>query len=320
MKKLLSTLLFSVLMAAALQAGTGAAMKFKSLEYNFGEVEKGKSVHYEFEFTNDGDEELVITEVKPSCGCTTAEMTKKNFAPKEAGKIPITFDSTRFAGNIEKTISVVSNDATNPRVQLKLKGKIIQEVSMSPTYLTLVNIKRNETVERTIEVNTEKLPKLEVTELSSDISFLKLKAVRKDDKNITIQVSFNGKDIPADKPTSTGFISFKHNGKTEPDVKINVYIKVASPVQTTPRAIYMFASPKGKERDQVVSLKSDVPYKITEISSDLDYVQVSKTGDDSLKVVLTTKAPEGKFSGTITVKTNLEEQPEIKVPIRGNVI
>lgn len=320
MKKLLSTLLFSVLLATALQAGTGAVIKFKTLEHNFGEIEKGKTVHVDFEFTNTGDEELVITEVKPSCGCTTAEMSKKNYAPKESGKIPITFDSARFAGNIEKTISVVSNDANNGRLQLKLKGKIIQEVSMTPTYLTLVNIKRNETVERTIEVNTEKMPKLEVSNLTSDIPYLKLKAVRKDDKNITINVSFSGKDIPADKPTTTGYVSFKHNGKTDPEVKINVYIKVASPIQSSPRAIYMFASPKGKERDQVVTLKSDVPYTIKEFSSDLDFVQVTKTGDDALKVVLTGKAPEGKFSGTITIKTNLEEQPEIKVPIRGNVI
>lgn len=322
MKKMLFSILFSLAMVAAAQAETGPKISFNNEVYDFGEVEKGQKVQYNFEFKNSGDAELVISEVKPSCGCTTAEMAKKNFAPGESGTIPITFDSTRFSGNIQKTVTVVSNDSTNPRKQIKLKGRIIQEVAMTPNYLTLVNIKRSENIERSIDISSERLDRLEVTELTSTVPFLKLETVRKDDKNVSVKVTFAGTDIPADQPTHTGFISFKTNAKSQAEAKINVYIKVANPIQTTPRAVYMFASPKGKAREQSVTLKNNSggAYKITDISTDLSFIKVTQDGDDKLKVVLSEGAETGKFAGVITVKTNLAEQPEIKIPVRGNVI
>lgn len=317
MKMIISVLLLSLSISVAAE---GPKIEFKHSEHDFGEIEKGKKVAYEFEFINTGKAELTISEVKPSCGCTTAELTKKNYAPGEAGKIPITFDSTRFTGDIHKTITVVSNDEKNPSLQIKLKGKIIQEITVKPTYLTLVNVKRGEQIERSIEVVTERLDKLEVSGVSSNIEFLNLETVRNDDKNMSIKVRFSGSDIPADKPTHTGFITFKTNGESMPETKVNVYVKVANPIQTTPRAVYMFASPKGKAREQVVTLKADSAFKITDITSDLDLITIERNGDDKLKIMLSDKAETGKFTGTVLVKTNLLEQPEIKIPVRGNVL
>lgn len=321
MKKLISAFLLA-LTSVALIAGNGPVITFEKDTYDFGEIDKGEKVSFEYKFTNKGDAELIISEVKPSCGCTTADMDKKNYQPGESGTIPITFDSTRFNGAINKTVTVVSNDATNPRKQIKLTGKIVQEVTINPTYLTIINVKRSEKVERSIKINTERLAKLEVTDVESNIPFLNLKTVQSDDKNVEIAVSFDGKAIPADKPTHTGFISFKTNSKSAAETKVNVYIKVANPITTTPRAVYMFASNQGKERSQDITIRSsgDEAFEITSIEDDLDHISVEKGEDNKLKVSLSDKAPTGKFNGTITIKTNLEEQPEIKIPVRGNVI
>lgn len=73
-----------------------------------------------FHFRNDGKEPVTITEIKPTCGCTTAELTKLTYAPGEAGEIKSVFTFGGATGQIEKTIQVATNDAPAQQVSLTL--------------------------------------------------------------------------------------------------------------------------------------------------------------------------------------------------------
>ena len=56
----------------------GPKIAFETPVYDFGKVKSGDLVKHTFTFTNTGDELLILTNVQPSCGCTTAgEWTKK---------------------------------------------------------------------------------------------------------------------------------------------------------------------------------------------------------------------------------------------------
>lgn len=322
MKKLIALLFVGMAWTGLAMAQDGPQITFSEEMKDFGEVERGDKVSLSFAFENTGKADLEIIEVKPSCGCTSADLEKKVYKPGEKGSIPITFDSARFDGMVTKTVTVKTNDEKNPTKSIRLKGRIIQEISISPNYLTLVNIKRGEMVERSIEVSTERMAKLEVTDVKSNLDFIELETVRKDDKNVSIMVKFPASKVPTKSPAHNGTITFKTNGKSTPDASVTVYIKVANPLQTTPRAVYMFASAKGKERTQVIKVNSteNKPFKITEVNADLDILRIDREGENELKVTLSEKAETGKFSGQIKVRTNLEEQPEIVIPVRGNVI
>ena len=50
------------------------------------------SVNAVFAFENIGDKAFTITEVKSSCGCTTAALGKKTYAPGESGEINAKFN------------------------------------------------------------------------------------------------------------------------------------------------------------------------------------------------------------------------------------
>jgi len=67
--------------------------KFTEEEYNFGTLIQGEKVSHSFVFTNTGGSNLVIKEVKASCGCTTPKWTK-------ASSIN---ESTRWAHCVYKT-------------------------------------------------------------------------------------------------------------------------------------------------------------------------------------------------------------------------
>src|SRR5580704_9355879 len=50
----------------------GAKIQFAVPVYDFGKVQAGELVKYSYVFTNSGDQPLEVSNVQPSCGCTTA--------------------------------------------------------------------------------------------------------------------------------------------------------------------------------------------------------------------------------------------------------
>jgi hypothetical protein len=103
--------------------GSPTEITFASSEFNFGEIKQGTVVEHEFEFTNTGDNELIIGSAKPSCGCTVPDFPKKPLKPGETGKIKVKFDSTGKVGPQNKTVEISAN--TEPNVHtLYIKGTI----------------------------------------------------------------------------------------------------------------------------------------------------------------------------------------------------
>ena len=59
-----------------------------------------------FAFVNDGETTVTIEAVNSSCGCTTAALDKKVYAPGEKGELRARFDLGQRRGLQTKTISV----------------------------------------------------------------------------------------------------------------------------------------------------------------------------------------------------------------------
>jgi hypothetical protein len=95
---------------------------FKEIEFDFGNVQYGGNGQHEFVFTNTGKTDLILQDVRPSCGCTASEYTKAPVKSGEKGTIKITYN-TKNSGNFTKTITVTSNAKTSP-VVLRIKGNV----------------------------------------------------------------------------------------------------------------------------------------------------------------------------------------------------
>lgn len=82
---------------------------FGETDFIFGDIKKGKKVSHTFEVTNTGQNPLVISNVKPGCGCTIPEYTKDPILPGKKGKITLLFDSSNFDGVVYKVADVYAN-------------------------------------------------------------------------------------------------------------------------------------------------------------------------------------------------------------------
>lgn len=94
------------------ESGKMPLIKFESLEHDFGTVNEGEKVEHVYTFKNEGTADLVISEVKPSCGCTVPDYTKTPVKPGETGEVKVTFDTGGKPGNQQKTVTVKSNTET----------------------------------------------------------------------------------------------------------------------------------------------------------------------------------------------------------------
>ncbi|HOZ29956.1 MAG TPA: DUF1573 domain-containing protein [Bacteroidales bacterium] len=101
-----------------------AVIEFNSTEYNFGTVIQGEKVAHSFVFKNTGGGNLIISNVKASCGCTVPKWTKEPIKPGETGTIELVFDSSNRDGIQTKSAKVYSN--TQPNVtELIIRCEVI---------------------------------------------------------------------------------------------------------------------------------------------------------------------------------------------------
>ena len=137
--KQLITILFIGLISFTINAQ--AKIEFKAETIDYGTIEKGSNGVRVFEFTNTGNEPLIISSVKSSCGCTIPKKPKDPILPGETGEIEVKYDTNRV-NPIRKTITVMSN-AEKPTVALKIKGEVID-----PNKISLLDKKEKSIVQQ----------------------------------------------------------------------------------------------------------------------------------------------------------------------------
>ncbi len=97
-------------------------LKFEAETFDFGTLQQGKPSTHEFSFVNESKETIMITAVRPSCGCTAANYTKTPIKPGEKGFVAATYNAGS-AGPFTKSITVTTSDTTAPK-SLIIKGKV----------------------------------------------------------------------------------------------------------------------------------------------------------------------------------------------------
>ena len=134
MKSKITLLLFALLMVSAFSVSAsenpqpgGPKLVIASLEHSFGKVKPGTPLTYTFTIKNQGDSNLEITNVAPSCGCTTSDFDKV-IAPGKEGKVTLEVKKTDgYKGEVVKNATVTTNDANHQSFQLVLRANFSDE-------------------------------------------------------------------------------------------------------------------------------------------------------------------------------------------------
>lgn len=130
MKKLIAGIaLFGTFAIASAQTIT-----FDKTTFDYGTIKPSSDGTRFFTVTNTGDKPLIISNVKPSCGCTTPEFNTDPVMPGKTSKIKVGYNTT-LNGPFNKMIEVFSNDPANSRSVIYIKGNVdanAPEVAAAP--------------------------------------------------------------------------------------------------------------------------------------------------------------------------------------------
>jgi len=133
MKKLI--ILCAVILGFALNASAQdnkkPEFKFNEEKHDFGKIPQGKPVTTIFEYTNVGEEPLIVTQVQPSCGCTIADFTKTPVKKGAKGTIKITYNAAVISP-FNKSITITSNAATPTKI-ISIVGEVVATTAAAPS-------------------------------------------------------------------------------------------------------------------------------------------------------------------------------------------
>lgn len=107
-------------------AGPTTSMVFAETEFNFGQVKSGEKVQHVYKFKNTGNEPLIISNAKGSCGCTVPQWPKEPIPVGEEGEILVQFDSKGKSGNQTKQVTITAN-TDPPQSIIYIKGEVLAD-------------------------------------------------------------------------------------------------------------------------------------------------------------------------------------------------
>ena len=113
--------ILAVLLLVVLTTGVAAdpVIKVDNAIYRVS-IQSESSVAHTFVLSNAGDHLLVISDVVPSCGCTTATLETYELGPGSSVELPIVIDTAGFSGLVTRTVDILSNDPATPNLALTL--------------------------------------------------------------------------------------------------------------------------------------------------------------------------------------------------------
>ncbi len=167
---LLSGLAVVCLSTAVVDAAEGqewARKMFSETSHNFGTVAKGSKTEYRFVYRNLYKEDIHISSVRTSCGCTSPQITKKLIKNHETGEIVATFNTRTFIGQHGATLTVTFDKPFPAEVQLRVAGNIRGDVTFDPPSISLGNVDLGRGAEQSVRVTHIGSNPWEITDVRS---------------------------------------------------------------------------------------------------------------------------------------------------------
>lgn len=104
---------------------SGAQLRWLATEYDFGTWRELSGPRTGMvQAVNEGPDTVLITRVRPSCGCTAAEYDPDPIAPGDTTTVTFTYDPARRPGTFSKTVRVYVAGQEKPTI-IGIRGTIV---------------------------------------------------------------------------------------------------------------------------------------------------------------------------------------------------
>jgi len=321
---------------AADAPSTGSKPKAVAAEpiKDVGTVAKGDKINYDFMIKNEGTAPLVITEVRPACGCTVVDFDKR-IQIGQSGEVPVTIDTASFTGAIAKGVSVFTNDTDNPQIELTIRAAIQPIILVEPGYARYIIVQGEEKegkIEQTLWPS-DGAP-MDIVKADSPYPFLHVEFHESKPDELLPEgkgkqwkvITRLDRDAPVGALADYVRLTTTHSRQIMVDIPVSGFVRPVIAV-TPPSAD--FANLELKEpfrRTFTVRAFSTEPIKVTSVDSSVKGMETKlepKTDCREYLIHVTLKPSDlgkGPFSGKLSIHTDSPKKPVVEVEIKGTVV
>ncbi|MBN1697150.1 MAG: DUF1573 domain-containing protein [Spirochaetales bacterium] len=246
-------------------------IKFEKETIDFGTVDAGENVEAVFRFKNLGTETIEIKLVRPTCGCIIAGDWDQTVEPGETGRIPVTFNSGVYEGEVRKVNYVDTNIPGRESISLVLKGIVYNPVVINPktTWLGMI-LNEEEPLHGSFPIKYNLDSPFEVTDivLPDDKTTAWIETVKPLEEYIlkfTVQPPLQKYD-----PVSRKII-LRIGGKINKDYVLYYSYQVPPPIQVNPMVVEVDMEKVSSEQiERRINIKSNIESPISIIDLKFD--------------------------------------------------
>lgn len=304
-----------------------------TLIHDFGVIPRGDLAAHTFVLRNEGDAPLVIAQVRASCACTVVDHPNV-IAAGESGEIRIDLDTMLLTGPTSKRVMLYTNDPDSPRIDLTIKVDARPYIDVLPGYFRYIVVQGFGDEGEIKQVVMASSPaefsvvKVEVPVDFIDIEFHEAEPSERYKDHNGPQWIVAAKIRP-DAPVGplTGYIDIytDHAKQKKASIPLSGFVRpvfAVTPIEADFGELEL-EEPLLSTLDVRSFATEEIA--ITGVENSVEGIETSIEAQTEgrrywLKLKIPADMPKGPFNGIVTMTTDSERAPEIKVNIRGTVL
>jgi hypothetical protein len=315
-------LLAGVLVLASVASASAqewARKMFEATSHDFGAVARGAKVEYRFKLSNIYEEDVHISGVHSSCGCTSPQISKDTLKTYEEGAIVAVFNTRSFTGQKSATVTVNIDKPFPAEVQLHVSGYIRSDIVVYPGEAEFGSIDQGSGAEKKLEVNYAGRNDWKIVQVKTGNPHLvaSVAETQRGNGNVSYQLQVRLKpDAPAGYFKDQ--ITLVTNDSRSTEVPVEVEARIIAEVTLSPSSLFLGVVKPGQKVTKQLVVQAKKPFKIKAVHCD-DTSFEAKIDDASktvhvVPITFTAGDKSAKIERKIRIETDLgaDISPELK--------
>jgi hypothetical protein len=303
--------------AAGVSAQEWAEKMFSNLDHDFGTVARGADTVQRFEITNIYKQDMHITGVRSSCGCTSPTIEGGPIVKThEKAYVVARFNTRTHVGQKGATLTVSFGAPYAAEVQLHVHGNIRSDVVFNPGHIEFGEVNEGEPKEQKVTVQYAGRPNWEIVDVTNDNDNFEVELLEAERGNG--RVSYNlivrlKENLPAGYVKDQLTVITNDSRVENQRIPLFVSGHVRPEFSVTPSRLVLGEIAPGAEVTRKIIVRGKEPFKIVDVDCGEDCFDFKADDDEAKKVhvvQVTFKAGEqpGKLQTPIRIITDRENR------------
>ena len=318
----------AAVVSAALLTSSAKAQWAESLfpvkTHDFGTVAVASKTEFVFPIRNTTNQDIHISHVRASCGCTTPILKQQWIKQGEEGELTARYNTDSFWGKKGATLTVVIDRPQYAEVQLRVDGYIRRDMVVNPGSVDFGKITVGENAEKKVSVAYAGRSDWQILSVQSPKSFISTEIVEKSRSGQRVDYELVVKLADG---VETGFLRdelvLQTNDRSMPRVPLLVTAQVESPLTVAPATISIDTMKPGEDKAVRLIIQGKKPFKVTEITCEgFDVEFTESTEAKPVQIVnirLAATDKTGEIKQPLIVKTDAGDEMTAEAVVFGIV-